>query len=43
MEHLDWLARNPRYTARYALHVGVLCRKMTVKDVPAPSGCTTPQ
>ena len=33
MEHLDWLARNPRYTARYALHVGVLCRKMTVKDV----------
>ena len=33
MEHLDWLARNPRYTARYALHVGALCRKMTVKDV----------
>jgi len=27
------LARNPRYTARYALHVGGLYRKMTVKDV----------
>lgn len=33
MESLDWLARNLRYTARYALHVGALCRKMTVKDV----------
>jgi transposase len=33
MEYLDWLAHNPRYTARYALHVGALCRKMTVKDV----------
>ena len=33
MEQRDWLARNPRYTARYALHVGALCRKMTVKDV----------
>jgi len=33
MEHPDWLASNPRYTARYALHVGALCRKMTVKDV----------
>jgi transposase len=33
MEHLDWLAENPRYTARFALHVGALCRKMTVKDV----------
>lgn len=33
MESLDWLARNPRYTTRYALHVGALCRKMTVKDV----------
>ncbi|MBK9132465.1 MAG: ISL3 family transposase [Gammaproteobacteria bacterium] len=33
MEYLDWLARNPRYTARYALQVGALCRKMTVKDV----------
>lgn len=33
VEALDWLARNPRYTARYALHVGALCRKMTVKDV----------
>jgi transposase len=33
MEYLDWLARNPRYTARYALHVGALARTMTVKDV----------
>jgi hypothetical protein len=33
MEYLDWLARNPRYTDRYALHVGALCRKTTVKDV----------
>jgi len=33
MESLDWLAHNPRYTARYARHVGALCRKMTVKDV----------
>jgi len=33
VEYLDWLARNPRYTARYALHVGALARKMTVKDV----------
>ena len=33
MEYLDWLARNPRYTARYARRVGALCRKMTVKDV----------
>ena len=33
VEYLDWLARNPRYTVRYALHVGALARKMTVKDV----------
>lgn len=33
MEYLSFLARNPRYTARYALHVGALCRKMTAKDV----------
>src|SRR5690606_10328620 len=33
MESLDWLARHPRDTARYARHVGALCRKMTVKDV----------
>ena len=26
MEYLDWLARNPRYTARYARQVGALCR-----------------
>ena len=33
MESLSFLAHNSRYTARYALHVGALCRKMTVKDV----------
>ena len=32
-EYLDWLARNPRYTARYARHIGALARTMTVKDV----------
>jgi hypothetical protein len=25
---MDWLAKNPRYTARYALHVGALCREL---------------
>ena len=35
MEYLDWLVRNPRYTARYALHVGALCRK------PLPQGQET--
>ena len=29
VERLDWLARNPRYTLRFALHVGALCREMT--------------
>jgi transposase len=33
MEYLDWLARNPRYTVRYALHGGALARTMTVQDV----------
>ena len=33
VEYLDWLARNPRYTARFALHVGALARTMTIKDV----------
>ena len=28
VEHLDWLAKNPRYTQRFALHVGKLCRDM---------------
>ncbi len=32
-EFRSFLAHNSRYTARYALHVGALCRKMTVKDV----------
>ena len=33
VERLDWLARNPRYTQRFALHVGKLCREMTNKAV----------
>ena len=28
VEHLDWLAKNPRYTQRFAIHVGKLCRDM---------------
>lgn len=33
VERMDWLAKNPRYTARYALHVGALCREMTNQAV----------
>jgi transposase len=33
VEQLDWLAKNPRYTQRFALHVGKLCREMTNKAV----------
>ena len=33
VEQLDWLAQNPRYTRRFALHVGKLCRDMTNKAV----------
>lgn len=33
VERLDWLANNPRYTERFALHVGNLCRSMTNKAV----------
>lgn len=29
VERLDWLAKNPRYTQRYAMRVGELCREMT--------------
>ena len=29
VERLDWLAKNPRYTQRYAMHVGALCHEMT--------------
>ena len=28
VEHLEWLAKNPRYTQRFTLHVGKLCRDM---------------
>ena len=33
VEHLDWLANNPRYTQRFATHVGKLCRDMPNKAV----------
>lgn len=33
VEKLDWLAKNPRYTQRFALHVGKLCRDMPNKAV----------
>ena len=33
VEQLDWLAKNPRYTQRFALHVGKLCRDMPNKAV----------
>ena len=33
IERLDWLAKNPRYTKRYAMRVGELCRDMTNKAV----------
>jgi transposase len=33
VEGLDWLANNPRYTERFAMHVGKLCRDMTNKAV----------
>jgi len=34
-ERLEWLADNPRFTRRFALYVGRLCREMTVKRVAA--------
>ncbi len=33
VEHLDWLAKTPRYTQRFAMHVGKLCRDMPNKAV----------
>ena len=33
VEHLDWLAKNPRYSQRFALHVGKLCRDLPNKAV----------
>ena len=33
VEQLDWLAENPRYTKRFALQVGYLCRDMPNKAV----------
>jgi transposase len=29
VERLDWRAKNPRFTPRFAMHVGALCREMT--------------
>ncbi len=29
VERLDWLVTNPRFTQRFAMHVGALCREMT--------------
>lgn len=31
VEHLDWLARNPRYTQRFVIQVGKLCQYLTNK------------
>lgn len=33
VERLDWLAKNPRYTHRFAQQVGALCRDMSNKAV----------
>lgn len=33
VERLAWLAQNPRYTHRFAHHVGILCRDMSNKAV----------
>ena len=33
VEQLVWLTKNPRYTQRFAMHVGTLCRDMTNKAV----------
>ena len=38
VEHLDWLAKNPRYTQRFAMQVGKLCR-----DMPNQIVAETPQ
>ena len=29
VERLDWLAKKPRFTQRFAIHVGALCHEMT--------------
>ena len=33
MERLPWIAKNGRYTKRFAFFIGRKCRTMTVKDV----------
>jgi transposase len=35
VEKLDWLAKNPRYTKRFAAYIGELCREMTHSTVAA--------
>jgi transposase len=32
-ERLEWLAKNPHYTRRFAMHVGKMCREQTVSRV----------
>ena len=32
-EKLEWLAKNPRYTKRFAIAVGRRCRESPIKDV----------
>ena len=33
VEQLDWMAKKPRYTQRFAMHVGTVCRDMPNKAV----------
>ena len=39
VERLDWLTDNPRYTKRFALQVGNLCRDMSNKAVAELDRC----
>lgn len=41
VERLDWLAKNPHLTQRFALYVGALCRDMT-STPPGTSRFTKP-
>jgi transposase len=38
VERLDWMAENPRYTQRFAMRIGALCRDMTNKAVAELEG-----
>jgi len=37
-ERLDFLAKNPRYTKRFAFYVGKRCRSATIKDIAEELG-----